>query len=63
MTHRILVFAIALFFSGSVSAAPQVGDPAPGWTLPGSDGQTHSLSDFRGQHVVVAFFPKAFTSG
>lgn len=44
-------------------AAPEVGDLAPDWTLPGSDGQTHTLSDLRGRYVVIAFFPKAFTGG
>lgn len=40
-----------------------VGAAAPDFELPGSDGQTHRLSDYRGQHVVLAFFPKAFTGG
>ena len=40
-----------------------VGAPAPDFELPGSDGETHRLSDYRGQHVVLAFFPKAFTGG
>ena len=31
--------------------------------LPGSDGATYTLSDLRGSHVVIAFFPKAYTSG
>ena len=45
-------------------AAPGVGDAAPGFTLPGSDGQTYSLSQFAGKKpVVVAWFPKAFTGG
>jgi thioredoxin-dependent peroxiredoxin len=40
------------------------GDPAPAFTLPGSDGKSHSLADFKGkQAVVIAWFPKAFTSG
>jgi peroxiredoxin Q/BCP len=40
------------------------GDPAPDFTLPGSDGKTYHLADFRGkQTVVVAWFPKAFTPG
>lgn len=47
----------------SADAAPAVGDPAPDFTLPGSDGQTHTLSDLRGRYVVIAFFPKAYTSG
>lgn len=40
-----------------------LGAPAPGFELPGSDGQTHKLTDYAGQHVVLAFFPKAFTGG
>ena len=48
------------------AAEPQnltVGSVAPGFELPGSDGNTHRLSDYAGQHVVLAFFPKAFTGG
>ncbi len=63
MTQRLLSFAACLLFASAVHAAPQVGDPAPDWTLRGSDGNLHSLADLRGQHVVIAFFPKAFTSG
>ena len=63
MIKRFVVCAAALLLSGSVFAAPGVGDAAPTWELPGSDGQTHRLEELRGQYVVVAFFPKAFTSG
>ena len=43
---------------------PSVGDLAPEFTLPGSDGKTHSLSDHVGERaVVIAWFPKAFTGG
>jgi peroxiredoxin Q/BCP len=42
----------------------KVGDAAPDWTLPGSDGKTHRLSDYKGKSaVVLAWFPKAFTGG
>ncbi|HEY5680305.1 MAG TPA: redoxin domain-containing protein [Pseudomonadales bacterium] len=42
----------------------EVGDPAPGFTLEGSDGRTYSLSDYVGrQAVVIAWFPKAYTRG
>ncbi len=40
------------------------GDAAPGFSLPGSDGKTYNLADFKGKQVVVlAWFPKAFTGG
>jgi len=41
----------------------KVGDMAPDFTLVGSDGKTHKLSDYRGRAVVLAWFPKAFTGG
>lgn len=40
------------------------GDEAPDFELAASDGNTYRLSDFRGkQAVVLAWFPRAFTSG
>ncbi len=46
------------------AAELKVGDMAPDFTLPGTDGKTHKLSDFRGkQAVVIAWFPRAFTTG
>lgn len=59
--------AIAVMLAGfglPVRAELSVGDPAPDFTLLGSDGVTYTLSDFEGkQAVVLAFFPKAFTGG
>lgn len=45
------------------SADLKVGDMAPDFSLPGSDGKLHKLSDYRGKTVVLAWFPKAFTGG
>ncbi len=59
---RVAAGAAALVFSLAVQAV-EVGDAAPDFTLPGSDGETYRLSELRGQHVVIAFFPKAFTGG
>jgi thioredoxin-dependent peroxiredoxin len=40
------------------------GDVAPAFSLPGSDGRTYTLADYKGKEVVVlAWFPKAFTGG
>ena len=47
-----------------VSTVLKVGDMAPDFTLQGTDGKTHKLSEYRGkQAVVIAWFPKAFTQG
>ena len=45
------------------SADLKAGDTAPDVALPGSDGKTHKLSDYKGKTVVLAWFPKAFTGG
>jgi len=42
----------------------EVGDLAPDFSLPGTDGKQYSLSSYRGrQTVVLAWFAKAFTEG
>ena len=42
----------------------KVGDVAPAFNLPGSDGHTHRLDDYKGKSaVVLAWFPKALTRG
>ncbi len=44
------------------AVALKIGDPAPDFTLPGSDGRDYTLSSYRGrQAVVLAWFTKAFT--
>lgn len=41
-----------------------IGDAAPDFTLPGSDGRTYRLTELDGASaIVVAWFPKAFTGG
>jgi thioredoxin-dependent peroxiredoxin len=39
------------------------GDPAPDFTLQDADGNEVSLSSFRGQRVIVYFYPAAMTPG
>lgn len=63
-----MVSALSLLLFAAFGAASgkelKPGDPAPDFALAGSDGKTHKLSDYVGkQAVVVAWFPKAFTSG
>jgi peroxiredoxin Q/BCP len=60
---RSAVFALACALAASASAV-EPGQPAPPFSLPGSDGRTHSLEEQIGrQAVVLAWFPKAFTPG
>ena len=60
-----LVFAACGLMASSATAAElKVGDKAPNFSLPASDGKTYSLADFKGkQAVVLAWFPKAYTRG
>lgn len=66
----LVAAALWLFVASVLLATPAsarslaVGDPAPDFTLVGSDGETHRLADFKDrQAVVLAWFPMAFTSG
>ncbi|WP_164020259.1 thioredoxin-dependent thiol peroxidase [Pyxidicoccus trucidator] len=42
---------------------PQAGDTAPGFQLPDQDGNSVSLSQHAGKHVVLYFYPKDDTPG
>jgi len=41
----------------------EVGTQAPDFTLPDQNGNPHSLADYRGQKVILYFYPKDMTSG
>ena len=49
--------------SPSTAQELKVGDQAPNFTLPGTDGKTYTLAQLKGHWVVLAWFPKAFTGG
>ncbi|MEX2357856.1 MAG: redoxin domain-containing protein, partial [Pirellulaceae bacterium] len=62
----VALMMFALNVPGLVQAEEglKVGDTAPDFTLPASDGKTYKLSDFKGKKaVVIAWFPRAFTRG
>ena len=40
-----------------------IGDKAPLFSLPDQNGKVHNLEDYRGQKVVLYFYPKDNTSG
>ena len=75
MSKLLLVSALCVALSGGLAAqtpaqappqAPpelkvKVGDKAPDFSLPGTDGKTHKLAEYKGKTVVVAWYPAAFT--
>lgn len=40
-----------------------IGTNAPDFSLPDQDGKMHSLSDYKGQKVILYFYPKDNTAG
>ena len=48
-----LFSALLLFSIDPAHATVKVGDKAPEFTLPGADGKSHSLSDYKGKIVVL----------
>jgi len=46
-----------------MSTMPSAGDPAPDFTAPTGSGESISLSDYRGQWVLLYFYPKDNTPG
>jgi peroxiredoxin Q/BCP len=66
LARAVAVAFVVMLGAGALASAAElaVGDPAPNFTMAGSDGKTYSLSDFKGKKaVVLAWFPKAFTTG
>src|SRR3954449_7347657 len=50
-------------FTCMAATQPEVGKPAPDFSLTTGDGSQVSLKDYRGKWVVLYFYPKDFTSG
>ncbi len=44
-------------------SAASVGDKAPAFSMPADDGTAIKLADFKGQNVILYFYPKDATSG
>ncbi len=56
--HRLLLFALmpVLLTAEEGLADLKIGDPAPDFSLPGIDGKTWKLADFKDGKVLVVFF-------
>lgn len=73
MQRRTLLGGLAISLAGYLvwgqpawalgGTMPEVGQPAPDFSLPSLDNRRVSLSDYRGRWVVLYFYPRDFTSG
>src|SRR6187399_419150 len=68
ITNMILSAVVGLTTFTSMAATepqmqPEVGKPAPDFSLTTGDGSQVSLKDLQGKWVVLYFYPKDFTSG
>ncbi len=52
------MFKISLF-----SSSLKLGDSVPNFNLKDQNGRQHQLIDYKGEKLVIYFFPKAFTPG
>ncbi|MEN3370631.1 MAG: thioredoxin-dependent peroxiredoxin [Verrucomicrobiota bacterium] len=57
------VVALTCMLGADAQKPPQVGEPAPDFSLPSMEGGLVSLKDYKGKWVVLYFYPKDFTSG
>jgi hypothetical protein len=53
MRNQLFAFVLAAFAAAPAFAAPQVGQPAPDFTLTDSFGKPQHLADYRGKYVVL----------
>jgi peroxiredoxin Q/BCP len=63
---RLLALVTAILLPGAATAELAIGDPAPNFSLSGSDGVEYRLEALLAKGVpgvVLAWFPKAFTPG
>jgi alkyl hydroperoxide reductase subunit AhpC len=56
MNNRVIQFIAAVLvtgFAAHLAAAPQIGQPAPDFSVADTAGEVHSLADFKGQKVIL----------
>jgi peroxiredoxin Q/BCP len=63
ITSSFALIALGLFSFGQTMAEVQTGDLAPDFHLMDQNGETHNLARYRGQWLVLYFYPKDDTPG
>lgn len=61
--HSVLGSFLVMLLGGVQAAELKVGDPAPSFELRDQNGEIHRLADYRGQWLVLYFYPKDDTPG
>ena len=56
-------FAIQRSFAADNAPMPEIGQPAPTFTLPNQEGTPVALDSYKGKWVVLYFYPKDMTTG
>jgi peroxiredoxin len=56
MKKKLSYLAVGLISASVALAAPEIGKPAPDFTLTDAEGTSHSLADFKGKTVVLEWF-------
>ena len=59
----VLIILPVMFFSHLTRAEINTGEPAPGFELADQYNNTHKLTDYRGQWLIIYFYPKDDTPG
>ena len=60
----IILISAGLFIKAQNKSMPlEIGQKAPGFTLVSDEKKSISLEEFKGQPVVIYFFPKSDTPG
>jgi peroxiredoxin Q/BCP len=63
MLVAIMSVVFTIMTGGVAAAAVSEGDPAPDFSLQDQGGKIHTLADYRGQWLVLYFYPKDDTPG
>ena len=58
MKTKLILTALAIFVARAIYATevPPVGSSAPDFSLTDAKGKAHSLSEYKGKHVVLEWF-------
>ncbi len=59
----VMIILLGISSMASAKITLKEGEKAPNFALKGNDGKMHKLSNFRGQYVVLYFYPKDETPG